>query len=1180
MHANPRRTSIRLRAALALWDAEGHVLPWDERASVMTAPVYAVLASANPQSSGFWENSVVAAALIGLMGVLIGTGFGFWQWRRSYRTKREFDRSSLDWERQRVVLEDRLARDRIAWEQQELVAARRAAAEETMEARLRTQAERASAMEKQAVVYRQALIAELRNLKILDMTKPLDLDELYVQLQVREEESPRYLKDEDVATLARGDPEKLLRLSQVRLGERAALALTPEDALRRFNKIVVIGDPGAGKTTMLRHLAFRSAREDFVPSLVLPVYVELRRFIDSGHDDLLDFAADQWHERYGFVGALSYLEQELASGRAVLLLDGLDEVLGGDTAEAANRSYNRAASEINRLATRFPNAPIAVTCRRGGWRSALPAFQTLEVLDFNWDQIQTFLNNWFSDSPTKAEELRRVLAGNLRMQTFAANPLLLSLIAIVYERELELPERREQLYRRCVDVLLKEWDSHREILRFGKFTTDRKRDLLEEIAWHFHRRGLRYYPKSELLDLIASFLPTIALPPEDAAEILDEIAAHYGLLKVQAHDLYGFLHLTLQEYFVAVAANERSPQSLDEVAHRCHDPWWEEVIILLAGRMSDATPLLLKIVGRESREPPDEGKALAANDDLFHSDLYLAGDCLVGTPRIREPWLRDRIIADIRQIFQNSPYPLDHEQAATVLTHMNGGGIASELLGMLRNRKVSFDRKKAIVDAYGRSGDISIAPHLLELLKKSLENDNSLVSSITLDNDDSLVISIAEALGQLRYKPALSTLLLMLDRFVEGLPDDVRAIEFETGLDRGTRIATALGALQDPVAIERIVSVLIKFSNVHDDLVCQHLLAACLEALESIGDNAPVGELLELLKRVRWASSGPDLIKAIANLAEGNASRHLLTALLADTTYGPLKPAIARTLRDLKQAGIVPAALAALKDPAQKWEIRWLLAEALEGSREACEATLALMLQQSDLDERVRVGIAATLGTWKEALGLPYLRAAIENDLIPGDLVFDVGSGRTYTYRSYFWHRIARVLRSFDDEWIVPSFVAKLDSALSHASPRKDLPPGVWTVLSALADDPPEAIGLRILNLIERGFGSMYESAWDALTIVLSKPLIPKIMARLENNLLIPRTRDDMDSLLTAIGETADDDETAKRLLRMLLRAEQQDSLLAPILRDALYKVCRKSRVRVYSDGRTIGSIGESSVSD
>src|SRR5215471_15914115 len=162
-----------------------------------------------------------------------------------------------------------------------------------------------------------------------------------------------------------------------------------------FSRIIVLGDPGAGKTTMLRHLVFRSAQDELGGSLALPIYVELRRFVDSETTDLLAFVANEWHERYGFIDARPYIEDELAAGRSALLLDGLDEVLGGDTAAAANAAYNRVADEVNRLASRFLNAPIAVTCRRAGWQGRLPAFQTLEVLDFSWEQIQAFLRNWF-----------------------------------------------------------------------------------------------------------------------------------------------------------------------------------------------------------------------------------------------------------------------------------------------------------------------------------------------------------------------------------------------------------------------------------------------------------------------------------------------------------------------------------------------------------------------------------------------------------------------------------------------------------------------------------------------------------------------------------------------------------------------------------------------------------------
>ncbi|MGG7382472.1 hypothetical protein ACQ7B2_28235, partial [Escherichia coli] len=74
---------------------------------------------------------------------------------------------------------------------------------------------------------------------------------------------------------------------------------------------------------------------------------------------------------------------------------------------------------------------------------------------------------------------------------------------------------------------------------------------------------------------------------------------------------YGFLHLTMQEYFAALAANERGITGLLEVLAHRHDPWWEEVILLLAGRMADATPLLLGILGHQVDESlPDDANAL------------------------------------------------------------------------------------------------------------------------------------------------------------------------------------------------------------------------------------------------------------------------------------------------------------------------------------------------------------------------------------------------------------------------------------------------------------------------------------------------------------------------------------------------------------------------------------------
>jgi predicted NACHT family NTPase len=162
-----------------------------------------------------------------------------------------------------------------------------------------------------AQAYRRKLIKTLPNLKILDMSSPLDLEDIYVQVRVRQEEPLRYAQEEEMTPLAAGEPTELLRQSQRHLVERATTAMSPEDALAKFRGIVVLGDPGAGKTTMLRYLVLKMAKGELSNLPDLPIYVELRRFVDSKMDSLLDFVALDWAERYGFPESRSYLQEQL-----------------------------------------------------------------------------------------------------------------------------------------------------------------------------------------------------------------------------------------------------------------------------------------------------------------------------------------------------------------------------------------------------------------------------------------------------------------------------------------------------------------------------------------------------------------------------------------------------------------------------------------------------------------------------------------------------------------------------------------------------------------------------------------------------------------------------------------------------------------------------------------------------
>uniref|UniRef100_UPI000A5B8F8F SCO5717 family growth-regulating ATPase n=1 Tax=Streptomyces niveiscabiei TaxID=164115 RepID=UPI000A5B8F8F len=529
------------------------------------------------------DSASAVTALGGILVALIAAGVALWQMQRAQSLERE--KIQLEHDSQLRLRQQEWDHDRQLTEREQRKADREAAREvEQAAARV---AEHRSTLEDAAALYCARLVQELSTLKILDMSRPLRLERLYVQVGVQEQQPLRFLSGDELdreeahsALDATGafsidhhppawytqnseDPgesrarAERARAAQARVAAEVRAAAThtyiPVDALNRYRRIVVVGDPGAGKTTMLRHLALRLATD----TSQLPAYVELFRFVESGNPSLLDYLADHWSDHYGFDGARDYLTDKLADGTAVLLLDGLDEVLGGENAQDAENAYRRVTAEIARLATRFPRALIATTCRRQGWRGGLPQFQVLEALDFEWPQIETFVANWFGTTDRRRAGLVRALSANGRLQTLAANPLLLSLIAIVYERDLELPERRAALYQRCVEVLLREWDAHREITRYSRFTTDRKQDLLKELARHYHQRGLRYFPEDDLLDQIDRFLPTIDLDPADSRTILDEISTQYGLLKPQAHGWYGFLHLTLQEHFTAAALLER-----------------------------------------------------------------------------------------------------------------------------------------------------------------------------------------------------------------------------------------------------------------------------------------------------------------------------------------------------------------------------------------------------------------------------------------------------------------------------------------------------------------------------------------------------------------------------------------------------------------------------------------------
>ncbi|MFK4101397.1 NACHT domain-containing protein [Streptomyces sp. NPDC019531] len=913
------------------------------------------------------DSTSVVTALSGLLVAMVAAAVAVWQSQRVQSLEREKIR--LETAAQMQLKEQEWDHERQLTERERRRAAREA--EQERERAAERVAVRRSTLEAGAAAYCGRLVQELSTLRILDMSRPLHLERLYVQVGVQEQQPLRFLSADEVERQTRRtDAERRTRRTDAERAEARAAAeaqavvhtYAPVDALQRYRRIVVVGDPGAGKTTMLRHLALRMATQSEHESLpVLPAYVELFRFVESGHESLLDHLAEHWAEQYGFEDARDYIVEKLADGGAALLLDGLDEVLGGESAREAESAYHRVTAELARLATRFPRAPIAATCRRQGWRGGLPQFQVLEALDFEWPQIETFVANWFGTADRRRAGLVRALSANGRLQTLAANPLLLSLIAIVYERDLELPERRAALYQRCVEVLLREWDAHRKITRYSRFTTDRKQDLLKEIARHYHQRGLRYFPEDDLLDQIARFLPTIDLAPQDSRAILDEIAAQYGLLKPQAHGWYGFLHLTLQEHFTAAALLERGAEGIRQAVRSRYDPWWEEVILLLAGSLPDASPLLSGLLQLEPDQPrvDDSGLLDLPGDDLFHTDLLLAARCLTGSPRVADVALRREIVATVWHLLGDSPYPDEKRRAAAALI-----GVArsdeqlDEVIAYIRDTQRDTEARLALVQALEAHGGRRVGERLLGVFALGGVSGplrEALISALgTLRVEAAVPILRAELERKLRvlaeepgrdnWSAAKDIAMLLRPLGQAGAPADVflRALEMRLGSPWFQTVASAardaLKNTREPDTAGRLLELLLRPLD-HEDLA-----GAYLDAAGEVGVRT-------LLDRFRSMGSGTALLTAVRDhITEGHG----------------------RAPRD--------ALLTLARDRTLTVQARCLALECLDESPGDPDE-LAEFAAHPDMN--LRVAAAATLAAWGIPTGLDVIRTAI----VDGDVV-------------------------------------------------------------------------------------------------------------------------------------------------------------------------------------------------
>lgn len=436
-------------------------------------------------------------------------------------------------------------------------------------------------------MYLEAVRDELHWLSILGQNRQVEMDTLYLRLQL----SQRFRSRELETALA----EPIERKRAACLGEESLGGhdLDIHAAVQQFTRVVIIGDPGCGKTTSLRHLAYGHAvrnlqrlQQKQEPEN-LPIYIPLGVH-GSADKSLRDYLWDVVRAYALPLSMAESLETHVLKGRTLLLIDGLDEV--------PTESRRQVARMFEGLMNRFPAHPIVVTSRVIGFEHALPS-AVLEVLPLSPELIKHFIRGWFAaiSREQDGKELCRQVAAQPRLLELAYNPFLLSLITLIFEQGKQLPEHRVNLYKLCVMTLLELWDKERGLRDRNRFDRTMKEDLLMELALYFYQKEQSaLLPIREVFKQVGAIVNRLELAC-DAKAILDEIEQNSGLLRKFSYQHYAFAHRTLFEYFVAralVAETKGKTRLLAYFKKFGSDPQWSEIFRLATGELEQPTDFL------------------------------------------------------------------------------------------------------------------------------------------------------------------------------------------------------------------------------------------------------------------------------------------------------------------------------------------------------------------------------------------------------------------------------------------------------------------------------------------------------------------------------------------------------------------------------------------------------------
>jgi HEAT repeat protein/GTPase SAR1 family protein len=943
-------------------------------------------------------------------------------------------------------------------------------------------------------------IVDLANLPESDRhiaTRNLELRRLYVGLRVQLE----LMSEEDLEDSFLEGIENRRKAKQLSLGgwdnsiddEKSTKdnRFSIGERLGKSRRLVVLGDPGAGKTTMTRWIATAyllrlNQDPDWkdLPDIStlpdedwLPIIIRCRDLdaacLNGALDDILGFTlrkAEMFEHECSALRQL--LPQKLRDGQALLLLDGLDEI----TDPTVRTKFCR---QIEQICVAYPSAPIIATSRIVGYREMGyrlgRKFEHVTVADFSKEDKDDFSRRWceITELPERREkaieELIQDIHSTNRIERLTGNPMLLTTMALIKRKVGKLPSRRVELYEEAVKVLLN-W--RREVDE----PLDQREAIpqLEYIAYAMCDRGIQQLREDEILELLHQMrqeYPQIhQLKNRSPEKFLKFLERRTGILVESGYVRHGgnsipifeFRHLTFQEYLAGRAlVDGRFPNRNREFS-------LAEYVAPLAAKVRETSARPFQkikqaelVVAEEWREALRLCVTSCLDDDV---DAVLTA---ILCPRSDE----EKTITRPRSVMAAlclSDEPNASEETAQVIID-----------SLIQQIDENDDPNNSLI-FFGLSSTLTKA-----LIELSSTRWVSILSSRLLEEFQKTISEYRWKYGGF-YGIVSTSYPLQDTNVLQMLLDCSDALIHDSQCDDIDKIKAVL----------IIYGIVIKSSIYSDDIndfVSEKLIGRLLQMLSGspssshasakllnlLDERSSIGQLSGIeIKDFRQLMSivenvNPDIgtfqsICKILGRRKDNCAVEPLLAKLDDSSED-VRSSVAEALGNLGDERAVEPLLAKLDDSSE--DVRVSVAEALGnlGDERAVEPLLA---QLNDSNENVRGSVAEALGNLGDERAVEPLLAKLDDS------------------SKFTQHRVIEALRKIGNERAIEPLLAQLDD------PNENVRGTVAWALSNIGSE--QAIELLLAKLNDSNENVRSTVAW-ALGNIGSEQAIEPLLAQLND---------------------------------------------------------------------------------